>query len=556
MTPARPRTLALLLALAVAAAWAPALRGDFVWDDQHDIVHSDRLHHARAMLDVFRHHAMWSADQPETAVATYRPLALASLALDYQLWALHPAGYHATSILLHVLATLALFLAFRRLLFAPADAASPAERQDGHVAPTDAPSPVERQDGRASDLPAAALALLFAFHPANAEAVAWINGRSEVLALAFGALSLWAAAARRPLGLALFLLLAMLSKETGALFVPLAIAVAWLEPNGDGGERLRPSWPPIIAACAALAAYVGLRAGALGHSALPSGALGDAARALPALWLRATQAAVVPLDRAPVTLSSWLHALGTGERIVYAVASAAILAILAALVVRRHLVAALGLAWWLGALVPTTAVVILDYPWPGLARWLYIGLPGLILCIYCAAAQRLRPRGRLILFSIVAALWLVAAERAIPTWRSDTQLYATMVEESPDDAWAWRALGINQLGLRHYAEAAPLFHKAAEVDHTDEVHAAYALEAFTWTYLDRCDEAVAQFRAHPPTPAVETDLFAEGAAACYSRAGRLDRARQLYRSCASTRPTCQSALDSFPAPNSAPKQSR
>ena len=215
MTSPRPRTLALLIAVIVAAAWAPALRGDFVWDDQHDIVNSDRLHHARAIVDVFRHHAMWSADQPETTVATYRPLALATLAIDYQLWGLRPAGFHATSILLHILATLALFLALRRLLRA--------------------------------DVPAAALALLFALHPANAEAVAWINGRSEVLALAFGALALWAASARRLLWLPLFLLLAMLAKETGALFVPLAVAVAWLTPRAEGGEQLRPSWPPVVA---------------------------------------------------------------------------------------------------------------------------------------------------------------------------------------------------------------------------------------------------------------------------------------------------------------------
>ncbi len=522
MTPPRPPSLALLVAVVavgVAAAWAPALRGDFVWDDQHDIVHSDRLHHARAIVDVFRHHAMWSADQPETTVATYRPLALATLAIDYQLWQLRPAGYHATSILLHMLATLALLLALRRLL--------------------------------RDDVAAAALALLFALHPANAEAVAWINGRSEVLALLFGALALWAAAARRPLWLAPFLLLAMLAKETGALFVPLAVAVAWMEPRETAGERLRPTWPPVVACFAALVAYVALRAGALGRSALPTGALADAARALPALWMRATQAAVVPLDRAPVTLSSWLHALGPKEHAAYALASLAVFGILAVLVARRRLLAALGLVWWLGALVPTTAIVILDYPWPGLARWLYIGLPGLILCLYLAAAKRLSPRGQLALFTIVAASWLIAAERAIPTWRSDTQLYATMVEESPDDAWAWRALGINQLGLRHYAEAAPLFHKASEIDHTEEVHAAFALEAFTWTYLDRCDEAVAQYRAHPPTPAVDPDLFAEGAAACYVRAGRIERARQLYRACAAGRPTCQTELDTLPAPTAA-----
>src|SRR6185436_11739611 len=134
------------------------------------------LHHWHAVADVFQHHAMWSAKAPETAVATYRPLALASLAVDYQLWGLHPAGFHLTSVVLHILATLALFALMRRLV--------------------------------GSNRAAAALALLFALHPANAEAVAWINGRSEVLALGGGALAVWAAATSRVWLIAPFLLLA------------------------------------------------------------------------------------------------------------------------------------------------------------------------------------------------------------------------------------------------------------------------------------------------------------------------------------------------------------
>jgi tetratricopeptide (TPR) repeat protein len=527
MTPS-PRRLALALALVVAAAWTPALRGGFVWDDQHDIVRSDRLHHWRALADVFRHHAMWSADAPETAVATYRPLALASLALDYQLWGLTPLGFHLTSLFLHVLATLALFLALRPLLRA--------------------------------DLSAAVLALLFALHPADAEAVAWINGRSEVLALGCGALALWAASARRWLAMAPALTAAMLSKETGALFVPLALVVGWLEFRNDGSEireRLRPSWPPVAAALLPLVAYAAARRGALGPSALPPGGAGEALRALPALWLRATQAALLPIERAPVTLSTWLRALSLVARIGYAIAAAGFIAIGAVLLARRRLVAAIGLGWWLLAIAPTTAIAILDYPWPGLARWLYVGLPGLLVCIYCAAAQRLLgARAQLWLATAIAALWLTGLERAIVVWRSDTRLYATMVDESPGDAWAWRALGINQLGLGHYADAAPLFHHAAEIDRTEEVHAAYALEAFTWTYLDRCDEAVAQFRAHPPTPAVDVDLFTEGAAACYARAGHLPRARQLYASCAKTREGCQRGLASLSHSETPATQSR
>jgi hypothetical protein len=44
-------------------------------------------------------------------------------------------------------------------------------------------------------------------------------------------------------------------------------------------------------------------------------------------------------------------------------------------------------------------------------------------------------------------------------------------------------------------------------DRTEEVHAAYGLEAYAWARLGRCDEAEKQFRAHPPTPALRTEDF-------------------------------------------------
>ena len=131
----------VVVALVTAAVWLPSVRNGFVWDDQYDILRSDRLHHARAVVDVFAHHAMWSADQPEVAISTYRPLALATLAVDWQLWHTRPAGYHATNVLLHVLATLALFLALLRLvgdaraaaMLGPLVRAAPGECRGGRV---------------------------------------------------------------------------------------------------------------------------------------------------------------------------------------------------------------------------------------------------------------------------------------------------------------------------------------------------------------------------------------------------------------------------------------
>ena len=489
----RVAALTLVIALVTAGAWAPSLSNGFAWDDQYDILRSDRLHHARAIVDVFAHHAMWSADQPETEIATYRPLALATIAVDWQLWHTRPAGYHATNVLLHVLATLALFLALLRLV----------------------------DSARA----AATLALLFALHPANAEAVAWINGRSEMLALGFGALALSAARSRRWVAMGAALLAAMLGKETGIVFLPVAVALAKV---GDTGAIVGPGpaivgpgpaiverWRAIVAAAVAVAAYAALRALALGPGALPSHGAAAVTTVGP-VWARATVAALWPGRRAPIELATWFSSLSPYARAGWALAGAALASATLALAARRRWLAAIGLGWWLLALAPTAAIAALDYPWPGLGRWLYVGLPGLLL-VGWLLARRLPAAARVALATAVGGFYLVAAERAIATWRDDEALYSTMVAESPDDAWAWRALGTVRLTQRRDADAADCFHRAIAYDRTAEIHAAYALEAFAWAHLGRCDQAAAQFEAHPVTPALTAAEFESALTACHKR---------------------------------------
>lgn len=496
--PSSARSLALALALATAAAWAPSIANGFVWDDQYDILRSDRLHHARAVVDVFAHHAMWSADQPEVAISTYRPLALATLAVDWQLWHAHPAGYHATNVALHVLATLALFLALCTLV----------------------------DDERT----AALLALIFALHPANAEAVAWINGRSEMLALGAGALAIWAARTQarpdarslaRTFVLAVALLAAMLAKETGVVFAPVAVALATVGSPRPRAALLR----AVGAAIVAVGAYASLRAFALGHGAVPGNAVAAVHTLGPVLG-HATVAALVPWRRAPIELSTWIAALSPHARLAWSFAGAALVCAVLVLALRpgRRRLAAIGLGWWLASIAPTATIAALDYPWPGLGRWLYVGLPGLILTVYLAAralADRLPARAvrvGLPLAVAVAASFAFLAQRATATWRDDESLYSSMVAETPSDAWAWRALGTVRLAQARDAEAADCFHRAASLDKTEEVHAAFALEAYAWARLGRCAEAEAQFRAHPETPALKTEDFDAVAADCRARA--------------------------------------
>jgi tetratricopeptide (TPR) repeat protein len=88
----------------------------------------------------------------------YIPLTWLTLGLDYALWGMKPAGYHATSMLLHMVNALLFYLVARRLL-----------------------GLAFRARGSHIDAGAAVAALLFSLHPLRVEAVAWVTGRRDLV---------------------------------------------------------------------------------------------------------------------------------------------------------------------------------------------------------------------------------------------------------------------------------------------------------------------------------------------------------------------------------------
>lgn len=90
----------------------------------------------------------------------WHPLTTISHMLDVQIYGLNPLGHHLTNVLLHSIAVVLLFLAFRKLTL--------------------------------SIWPSAFVAALFAIHPLRVESVAWISERKDVLSGIFFALTLWA----------------------------------------------------------------------------------------------------------------------------------------------------------------------------------------------------------------------------------------------------------------------------------------------------------------------------------------------------------------------------
>jgi tetratricopeptide (TPR) repeat protein len=182
------------LFVAVAAAHGGAIRGDFHYDDKAAI--KDNLA-VRRWLPAF-YLTSPHATSAESGTAGYRPLTVASFALNYAVGGDDPSGYLFGNLLLHFAAAWLIFVVGRRLL----------------------------QDDRWAGV----AALVYAVHPVTSEAVNYAVARSSLLAVCGALLACWAFLCRQAggtrwwtmAGLAAFLA-ALLSKESAvALLAPLA----------------------------------------------------------------------------------------------------------------------------------------------------------------------------------------------------------------------------------------------------------------------------------------------------------------------------------------------
>ena len=83
---------AIGIVICVVAAYWPALHAGFVWDDDMYVTENATLR----SLDGLRR--LWLE---RGAVPQYYPLTHTTFWLEYHLWGLAPAGYHAVNVLLH-----------------------------------------------------------------------------------------------------------------------------------------------------------------------------------------------------------------------------------------------------------------------------------------------------------------------------------------------------------------------------------------------------------------------------------------------------------------------
>ena len=212
-----PRAAPVLIFVLVVAAYLPSLGGDFLWDDGRFVKNNEAVHR----LTPLRYFTDPGAQATVGWQGIYRPLRTLDFAIDWQVSGGSPLFFHLRNVLYHVLASL-LVLALLRLLL--------------------------REKPVRGFSPAVCGALVYAVHPVQTEAVAWITSRGDLLlAVFFVAALVLHLKGRRVLVLPL-LVLALLSKESAVVFPAAALLADRL--RGD-----RPAWLWYAAYAGVAAAY-------------------------------------------------------------------------------------------------------------------------------------------------------------------------------------------------------------------------------------------------------------------------------------------------------------
>jgi len=143
-----------VLVVATSVAFLPTLENGFVNFDDIENFLNNRSYRGLGPAQLKWMFTAWN-------LGGLIPLTWLTLGLDYVIWGMDPAGYHLTSLVLHVLTALVLYFVLIRLLQA-------------------AQGPDEL-DLTALHLGALFGALLFSVHPLRVESVAWVTERRDVL---------------------------------------------------------------------------------------------------------------------------------------------------------------------------------------------------------------------------------------------------------------------------------------------------------------------------------------------------------------------------------------
>ncbi|MEO8307991.1 MAG: hypothetical protein ABI616_08115 [Pseudomonadota bacterium] len=425
-----PLAAALLIVAAVALAYLPSLSASFQFDDWNVIVNQPRVHSLSA----------WWASMPGI-----RPLTKFTYALNYELGG-GVAGFRAFNVLVHFLCALLVYCLIRAIAL--------------------------RLHWNAGETGWAPLwvALVFAVHPVQTEAVTYISGRSSSVAAlcVLASIVMWlkgsgSIAGRTQWWLWSLILfgLALMAKET-ALVLPLALTVLVVT-----RDQWRSTWPYWLLAGAAIAiillwpAYRHLIETSLGIRSIRENLLTQANASdflLHELWALDNINAdprlpIVPKATAPVLLRAML--------VVGAVVGGLALW-------RRQRAWAIGILWPLIWLAPTNSLLA-RFEVANDRQW-YLALLGPAWLLACAGHSLASRAGKpvrialLVVAVIIVAVLTTATNARNRVYATEISYWSDIVRKTPGNARAANNLGYALALQCRVAEAQVQFQRALQLE--------------------------------------------------------------------------------------------
>jgi protein O-mannosyl-transferase len=406
MAPAPSRAvpwICLSLAALMALTFYPVVRCGFVnWDDMEHVAQNPDMRsptfHALERYWARPYFGLW-------APVTYTAWLATAAISNGNAKSPDPWVFHLLNLIVHIGATLLVFLILRRLV--------------------------------PGVWPAAAGAAVFAVHPIQVEAVAWVSGLRDVLAGAFSLLAIWIylhGGIRNQIIATAVFTLALLSKPTAAV-TPLiltiilgrqwrsqtrwlvlwffmaatVLTVAWfIQPNGDVYRP--PIWGRPIVALDAIAFYVGKLLVPI-HFLIDYGRSPDWLMAHPSAW--------------------WTAGVAT-------------IAGLIVLAVRKpNLRMAAGII--LAGLLPVLGLVSFSFQYYSTVadRYVYLAMLGVAAAVAAIVASI--PRAGWIPVAIIVATLSLLSSRQTRVWQNTASLCANTLATNPGSVAALRILSFEAL---------------------------------------------------------------------------------------------------------------
>ena len=433
-----------LIAVAIALAYSNSYYTSLIFDDIAAIVDNPGVRQ------------LWPIRIPDQSSLAGRPVVALTFAVNYAISGLNPWSYHVFNVVIHIANAWLFFAILRR-------------------------TSVDKW-------PAGLLALIWALHPLNTDAVTYVTQRTELLAATFLLLTLYCAirAASRPAWAIVAITCAALGSGAKEIMVAAPIVVMAYD-----AVFLRRNRPGLYAGLFSTWILVGMTLGARNETVGFGLSVNswDYLKTQSAVIIHYLRLAIWPRPLL-IDYNDWPIATRLIPVLPQACAVAALIGLTGAALGKRSVLGFLG-AWFFVILAPTSSFVPIITE-PAAERRMYLPLMAVIVAAaYGIARLRAPAYWGTIAAGILVVLFGAMTHRRNLDYRSEIVMWTDVVNKHPDNGRAHGSLGLALFSQHRVEEAVP--HLFEEVRRYPNLASAHHNLGAAYAFLKRPAEAAKEY---------------------------------------------------------------